>query len=126
MPEADLEAVKRALGNICLDVDGNQEHESPKLASVKPGSVEAYYMVAAFCFNLTRKLHYMFKATKGFAGNADGKLAQEIKKDNEYLYDRSMTTWKERAERAEKVMLRLYGDIHEEYERLLEEAAKKR
>lgn len=129
MPATDLAAVQRALGNMCLIIDGNQQHEEPKLRSVDPGSVDAYYMLAAFCFDLNRKLHYLFKATREFAreGHTDRAMANEVKRDNDYMYDDpSVKTWKERAERAEKVLLRLYNEIHEEHEKLLQESAKRR
>jgi hypothetical protein len=126
MPETDLDGVKRALGTICLDVDGSQQHETPKLKSVEPGSVEAYYMLAAFCFDLARKLDYVFKATKAFAEYADRGLASEVKDDYDYLYDRRVKTWKERAERAEEVLLRLYNEIAKDHEALLKRAAGRR
>jgi hypothetical protein len=125
MPETDLEAVKGALGNLCIIVDGSQQHETRKLDSVEPGSVEAYYMVAAFCFDLARKLDYVFKATKAFADHADGDLAREVKADYDVLYDRRVKTWKERAERAEEVLLRLYDEVAKDHDRLLERAARK-
>lgn len=126
MPESDLDAIKRALGSICLIVDGSQHHGTPKLASVEPGSVEAYYMLAAFCFDLARKLDYVFKATKAFAEHADADLAREVKKDYDYMYDLGVETWKERAERAEKVLLRLYNEIAKDHEVLLTKAAGRR
>lgn len=126
MPETDLDAVRRALGTICLDVDGSQQHEEPKLKSVKPGSDEAFYMLAAFCFDLARKLDYVFKATRAFADYADRDLAGEVKADYDYLYDRRLKTWRERAERAEEVLLRLYREIGKEHEALLTRAASRR
>ena len=129
MPETDLEAVQRALGNICIVVDGNQQHTGPKLESVEPGSLEAYYMLAAFCFDLNRKLHYIFKVTREFAreGHTDTVVAREVKDDNDYMYDDPrVTTWKERAERAEEVLRRLAKEIHKEHNDLLDRASRRR
>lgn len=126
MPETDLAAVEGALGNICIIADGSQKHGTSKLGSVQPGSVEAYYMVASFCFDLARKMDYVFKATRDFAEHADRELAREIKRDNDSLYDESEVGWKELAERGERVLLRLYSEIHEEHEALLKRAARQR
>jgi hypothetical protein len=126
MPETDPKAIERALGSICVIADGSMKHNTPKLKSVQPGSVEAYYMVAAFCFDLARKMDYVFKATEKFAEHADRDLAREIKRDNQSLYDERVVDWKEFAERAEEVLLRLYSEIHERHEALLERAAAKK
>jgi hypothetical protein len=125
MPEADLERVERALGNICIIADGSMKHSTSKLQSVQPGSVEAYYMVAAFCFDLARKMDYVFKATEGFAEHADRDLAREVKRDNNSLYQEREVDWKTLAERAEGILLRLYNEIHERHEDLLNRAARK-
>jgi hypothetical protein len=124
----DLEEVQRALGDVCIIVDGNLHQRSPKLSSVEPGSAEAFYMVAAFCFDLSRKLDYIFKATRRFAreGYTDADIAREVREDNQTLYGSRDRSWRELAEESEKIMLRLFREIDEEHRRLLEQATRKR
>jgi|SRR5882724_6045114 len=112
------------LGAICLAVDGVQIRRASKLKSVKPGSVDGFYMLATYAFDLARKMEYVYKATREFARQADPKLAAEIKRDNDAL-DALGTDWKARAEKAEEIILRLYNEIGEEHEKLLEQVAGK-
>ncbi|MBI4545308.1 MAG: hypothetical protein HY703_08945 [Gemmatimonadetes bacterium] len=111
-----------ALGGIASATDNVLTMQSSKLDQVKPASEEGFYMLAADCFDLTRKLLYMYKATRSFATKADPKLAQEILSDHDYL--NAATDWETRARRAEKVMLRLYKEIHAEYQGNLPIAAR--
>jgi len=107
-----------ALGGIALAADWPQIRNRSKLKSVEPGSVDAYYMLAAYVFDLTRKLEYVYKAARPFVLQADPALAAEIKRDNEAL-DALGTKWKAIAEKAEEILLRLYGEIGAEHETLL-------
>ena len=116
-----------ALGSICLLVDSVQHGTSHKLASVEPGSVDGFYMLAAFCFDAARKMEYMFKATRQFAEQADPRLAREIRADNDAVKKAGggeKNYWKPTAEALEKIMLRLYNEIGNEHDRLLRDAAK--
>lgn len=114
-----------ALGGIALAVDVIQTKGQSKLKSVEPGSVDAYYMLAAYVFDLSRKLEYVYKASRQFALQADPALAAEIKKDNEALGALG-ANWKAVAEKAEEILLRLYREIAEEHEILLKLAAARR
>jgi hypothetical protein len=116
---------KSALGGICLGVDSVQHASRPKLASVKPGSVEGFYMLAAFCFDAARKMEYIFKATREFGLAADQALAAEIKRDNDAVKEAggSEGYWKETAERLEEIIIRLYKEVGREHEQLLERVA---
>lgn len=114
-----------ALGGACLALDWIQIKRRSKLDSVTPGSIEAYYMLAAYVFDLARKNEYVYKATREFALRADPKLAAEIKRDNEAL-DALSGKWEAAARKAEDIMLRLYGEIGEEHERLLNQVAEQR
>ena len=114
-----------ALGGACLAFDWIQIKNKSKLDSVTPGSVEAYYMLAAYVFDLVRKHEYVFKATREFALRADPKLAAEIKRDNESL-DALSGKWEAAARKAEEIMLRLYREVGEEHERLLNQVAGQR
>lgn len=115
-----------ALGTMCLAVDSVQHTKRAKLASVQPGSVEGFYMLAAFCFDAARKMEYIYKATRRFAEQADPKLAQQVLMDNEAVERAGgpKGDWKPTAEALEKIVLRLYNEIGEEHERLLRQVAK--
>ena len=126
MPGESQEA-ERALGGVCLAVDVIQIAHHRKLSTVKPGSDQAFFMVAAYAFDLARKLEYIFKATRPFALDADPALAAEIKKDNAELAALSESAlagnWEPVAKKAEDILLRLNGEISKEHARLLDQAA---
>lgn len=113
---------------ICVVLDRNQHLQTPKLASVEPGSIDAYYMLAAFCFDLNRKLYYTYKAARAmFPESApfptDAKsIAREVKRDNDTVAEAGQD-WKDTAEALERVMLRLFKEINEDHERLLNRMA---
>lgn len=109
-------------GSICVVVDGIQKTGTPKLDSVKPNSVDAFYMLAAISFDLYRKMEYIFKATREFGLRADSTLAREVLRDNESISDAG-TSWEAIARKTEEIMLRLYREIYEDHERLLKQAA---
>ena len=117
---------RTALGGICLGVNGTQHTVGPKLGSVEAGSREEIYMLAAFCFDAARKMEYIFKATRGFALEADPELAQEIKRDNDAVKRAAGAEkdWKKTAEALEQVIIRLYSEVGAEHERLLDRVAK--
>jgi hypothetical protein len=119
-------ASAKALGGACLAFDTWPHLGTPKLGSVQPGSIEAYYMLAAYCFEAARKMEYCFKATKGYALKADKALAAEIKRDNEAVV-KAGPGWEGIAKKSEEILRRLIGEVAPEHERLLKAAtAKKR
>jgi hypothetical protein len=122
MPD-DFDEIKATLGALCGLGDTPVRRLSPKLNSVEPGSVEAFYMVATFCFDLQRKLEYMCKATLEYESRMDSGLAREILADNEALQAEGLS-WKQRAELAEEIMLRLYREVGPQHEKGLQRAAK--
>lgn len=119
------ESIETAVGNIAIISEKSTTRKSKKLKSVKIGSDEAYYMLAAFCFDLSRKLNYLFRATQEFAPKADPELAQLFMEDNEAINEDGLT-WEERAQRAEAIMLRSVGELGEQHERVLREVAGRR
>jgi hypothetical protein len=118
----DVRALKEVLGGIAGAGDRPVRLATPKLASVEAGSLESYYMVATFCFDLQRKLEYVCKAALEYEPQMDSLLARQIIADNAAIADEP--TWKQRAEMAEKIMLRLYKEIGDEHDRGLRSAAK--
>ena len=93
-----------------------------KLGSVEVGTPEAYYMLATYCFDLTRKLEYLVKVARPFAEHIPPELAHEILEDNDAINAKGLT-WEERAKVAEKIMLRLHREAGDGAERSLNEAA---
>lgn len=122
MPTEDTNSVERALADICVISEKSTTYTSPKLASVKLGSDEFLYMLAAFCFDLSRKMDYLFKATREFAPAASQALAREVLKDNNAINATGLT-WKQRAERAEEIMLRLAAEIGKAHDEVVRKAA---
>lgn len=80
-----------------------------KLASVEVGKPEAFYMLAAYCFDLSRKLEYLAKAARPFAEHVPPELEREITADNNAINAKDLT-WEERAKVAEKIMIRLHRE----------------
>ena len=84
-------------------------------------SDEAFYLLATYCFDLSRKLEYLTKVARPFAEHMPPELAHEMIEDNDAIA--AGQTWKERAIVAERIMLRLYAETGDEHDRLLLEAA---
>jgi hypothetical protein len=91
-------------------------------STVKPGSEEAFYLLATYCFDIQRKLECMFKATRAFARKGDPRLARQLLHDERRINAPGLT-WKQRALRAEARMLELQREIGREHLRLLIEVA---
>ncbi|MGH7498306.1 MAG: hypothetical protein ACREL3_05590 [Gemmatimonadales bacterium] len=93
-----------------------------KLDSVKVGDPEAFYMLATYCFDLSRKLEYLTKVARPFAEHLPPELAHEILEDTEAINAPGLL-WQERAIVAEKIMLRLLDEDGDEHDRLLKQSA---
>ncbi|MDQ3208897.1 MAG: hypothetical protein M3Q37_09875 [Gemmatimonadota bacterium] len=117
-------SVETAIGNIAVVAEKSTTRKTEKLKSVKIGSPESYYMLAAFCFDLSRKVNYLFRATRDFAPEADPELAQLLIEDNNAINEDGLT-WEQRARRAEAIMLRSVGELGEQHEQALQEVAGK-
>lgn len=122
MPDRDATSAERAIGNLCMISERSVTHRSPKLAEVEPGSPESFYMLATFCFDLSRRMNQLYKATRALARAAEPELASEILRDNEAINKAGMS-WQQRAEAAEQIMLRLVAEIGEEHQAVLREIA---
>jgi hypothetical protein len=122
MSTGESHSVERALGDIAIISEKSVTHVAPKL-TVSLHSDEFLFMLATFCFDLSRRMDYLWKATKGFAGQAGQELAREVLKDNEAINAPGLP-WKERAERAEQIMLRLAAQIGKEHDRAMRDAAR--
>ena len=73
------------LGNIALGTDNHPKGATPKLESVGQDVDERFYMLATFCFDLSRKLKYICLALKEHWPDADPEFAKRILQDNEHI-----------------------------------------
>ncbi len=106
-----------ALGAIAIIADDIPKMDSNKLKGIKPGSDEAFYLLAAYCFNVSRKLEYFFLAAKEFGLDADRAVVQRLKRDKDELA-RAGSEWRAIAEKEEELMRGLYGEIKNDYQTL--------
>ena len=114
-----------ALANIALGTDNHPKGATPKLESVGQDVDERFYMLATFCFDLSRKLKYICLALKEHWPDADPVFAKRILQDNEFINPGpGSLSWEEMAIRAEEVMKALWQEIqHEHFEENLRDIA---
>jgi hypothetical protein len=93
-----------------------------KLEAVQVGSPESFYMLATYCFDLSRKLEYLSKVSLPYAEHIPQEIAQEMLEDTKRI-SAADVPWEERAKAAEEIMLRLHEEIGAEAKRALERAA---
>ncbi len=99
------------LGIIGLGTDNHPRGQTPKLESVGDDADERFYMLATFCFDLSRKLKYISLALAEHYGDAPPEWAQRILRDEEYINPKPATiSWAEMARRAEQVMKELHRE----------------
>jgi hypothetical protein len=124
-------SVRTALGTIALAADDVTctDHASPaafKLpleqmfdtATGRP-TEDALYILATFCFDLTRKMEYIYKALAPYALHADLELAEEIFKDNERMNEAKKSgddRWKKAAETGQAIIHDIWHQVHEHHE----------
>jgi hypothetical protein len=126
--------VENALGTIALAADDVTctDHNSPAAfrlplaqmfeedplkrgkAVLKPE--EAVYILATFCFDLTRKMEYIYKALAPYALQADPALAREIFNDNEEMNRAKLSGWKAAAETGQRLIHDIWHQVHEHHE----------
>jgi hypothetical protein len=119
---AEIQEIRSALGALCVLSEGSVHKLRPKLEGVDPNTPEAFYMLAAFCFDLSRKLDYIFLAMRRFAEETHPAFARRVLSDNGEAY--GDPDWEATARRTEEVFLRVLREIHEEHERLLARLAR--
>ena|SRR2546422_2816587 len=101
------------LGAIALGTDNHPKGLSPKIDSVGTDPDERFYMLATYCFDLSRKLKYISLALKDFMESADPDLAARIQHENDIINpaDDPNLPWRDRAHRAEDLMKKLFNEI---------------
>jgi hypothetical protein len=107
-------ATPAMLGMIALGTDGHPRGLTPKLESVGADADERFYMLATFCFDLSRKLKYITLALQEFYREAPPEFAKMIRDHERYINPKPDTIpWEEMARRAEQVMKELFAEVQE-------------
>lgn len=118
-------ATRAQLGMIALGTDGHTRGLTPKLESVGDDPNERFYMLATFCFDLSRKLKYITLALQEYYRDAPPEFARMIRDHERYINPKPDTIpWEEMARRAEQVMKELFAQVQATgYAQALEERA---
>jgi hypothetical protein len=102
------------LGAVALGTDDHARGLTPKLGSVGNDPDERFYMLATFCFDLSRKLKYISLALQEYYGDAPPQFAKKIRDHERYINPRpeeNFISWREMATRAEEVMKELWSEV---------------
>jgi hypothetical protein len=102
------------LGMMALGTDDHSRGLTPKLASVGDDPDERFYMLATFCFDLSRKMKYICLALQDFYSECPPAFAKKIRDHERYLNPRpeaNFISWEEMANRAEEVMKALWSEV---------------
>jgi hypothetical protein len=100
-------------GTFSAGLQPPPKRSTPKLATVEVGTPDSYYLLATYCFDLSRKLMYLSKVATPFSDSVPAELAQEILSDTDAINAPGLT-WRQRAETAETIMLRLHDELNQE------------
>src|SRR6478736_7042442 len=107
-----MTTLNEKLGKIALGSDGHPRGLTPKLDSVGTDPDERFYMLATFCFDLSRKLKYITLALQEFYREAPPEFAKMIRDHERYINPKPDTIpWEEMARRSEQVMKELFADV---------------
>ncbi len=102
------------LGAVALGTDDHPRGLTPKLGSVLNDPDERFYMLATFCFDLSRKMKYISLALSEFYDDAPPEFAKKIRDHERYINprpDANFISWQEMATRAEEVMKELWSEV---------------
>ncbi|MEZ0335233.1 MAG: hypothetical protein ACAI18_14580, partial [Gemmatimonadales bacterium] len=98
------------LGNIALATNNHPRGRTPKLDSVGDDPDERFFMLATFCFDLSRKLKYISYALRDHYEDAEDAFKRKIQADECYINPKpneetgrpSILPWEAMAIRAEQ------------------------
>ena len=123
--ESEVARLRGTLGSICLVIDYSGHGKTRKIASVSPGTDEAFHFLATYCIDLARKLDYVFLATAPYAMEATRALVDRVQDDNAVVYanhpNGSSLTWEETSARVDDVFYELIQEVIPQHEALLRE-----
>lgn len=107
-------ATPSQLGMVALGADGHPRGLTPKLESVGDDADQRFYMLATFCFDLSRKLKYISLALQEFYHDAPPEFAKKIRDHERYINPKpDPIPWEEMARRAEQVMKELFAEVED-------------
>ena len=107
-------SLQQQLGMLATSPDGHPRGLTPKLDSVGTDPDERFYMLATFCFDLSRKLKYITLALQDYYRETPPEFAKMIRDHERYINPKPDTIpWEEMARRAEQVMKELYAAVQE-------------
>ena len=109
-----MTSLQQQLGKIALGTDGHPSGLTPKLDSVGTDPDERFYMLATFCFDLSRKLKYITLALQDYYRETPPEFAKMIRDHERYINPRpeeNFISWREMAERSEEVMKALWREV---------------
>jgi hypothetical protein len=124
----DTTLIKKALGNLALMADQSVKQQSPKLSLPQLEELdEVTAMLVTYAFDLARRMEYLYLATKEFGLEGSPELARRLKDEGAHLNEGTVDTipWRERARRAQQLLLKLHAEIADAHHRLLEDVAAK-
>jgi hypothetical protein len=116
--QEDVRRIRSALGTVCFGIDGSWHMKRPKLESVDLDTLDTFYMPAAFCLDLSRKMDYVYLALREFAEEAKRDQAERIARDYDEMYD-PRASWEKAAHDTEAVFMRVLEDVFDDHQRLL-------
>ena len=118
-------SLSQQLGMLALGTNGHPRGLTPKLESVGTDPDERFYMLATFCFDLSRKLKYITLALQDYYRETPPEFARMIRDHERYINPKpDAISWEEMARRAEQVMKQLYAAVQEtDYAAALDERA---
>jgi hypothetical protein len=109
-----MTTLPQQLGMLAHSPDGHPRGLTPKLDSVGTDPDERFYMLATFCFDLSRKFKYITLALQDYYRETPPEFAKMIRDHERYINPKPDTIpWEEMARRAEQVMKELYAAVQE-------------
>ena len=100
------------LASVALATNNHPRGRTPKLESVGDDPDERFFMLATFCFDLSRKLKYISYALREYYPFAEEAFKQKVLDDERYINPKpTPIQWKTMAIRAEEVMKRLHSEL---------------
>jgi hypothetical protein len=108
--------LEKKLALVSLATNNHPRGQTPKLESVGDDPDERFFMLATFCFDLSRKLKYISYALREYYPILKSEFEEEFKQmilDDECYINPKPTPipWEAMAIRAEEVMKRLHDEL---------------
>ena len=119
--------VERDLANMAIIFNRIPTTHRPKLSRVHMDEVPAgpirdsLFMLATMVFDLTRKMRYIFEATKGYAALADASVARRLRADQDRLRDaEARQDYEALARELEQIITEGYEDVERWHEQVVD------